>query len=145
VSSLQLANLPNLRDYGKAPFTLALVLILIALVVRPWRRRDVLLLSLGYGLLMGIGYGFRTDLLVDIPPFFITVALFLPDGVVRNVGVKVSAVLLFAGALSPQDGRSFRRCFSGDASNTTLLGLTTPFNDAPGVTGGRMDGDISQR
>ena len=68
----------NLRDYAKAPFTVALVTILVALVVRPWRLRDVLLLSLGYGLVMGIGYGFRTDLLVDIPPFLIAIALFLP-------------------------------------------------------------------
>ena len=55
ISTLQLTNLPNLRDYAKAPFTLALVMILIALAVRPWRRREVLLLSLGYGL----GHGGR--------------------------------------------------------------------------------------
>ena len=85
VSPVQLANLPHLRDYSKAPFTVALVMILVALVLRPRRTRDVLLLSLGYGLVMGVGYGFRTDLLVDIPPFLISVALFLPVGVFRNL------------------------------------------------------------
>ena len=84
LSSLQLANLPNLRDYAKAPFTLALVMILIAMVVRPMAPAHVLLLSLAYGLVLGIGYGFRTDLLVDIPPFLIAVALFLPGGLLRE-------------------------------------------------------------
>ena len=77
VSSLQLANLPNLRDYAKAPITVGLVVILVALAVRARRNRDVLILSLAFGLSAGVGYGFRTDVLVDIPPFLLTVALFL--------------------------------------------------------------------
>jgi len=44
LSRLQIANLPNLRDYAKAPFRLALMLILASLVVPPWRGRYVLLL-----------------------------------------------------------------------------------------------------
>ena len=39
VSTLHLNNLPHLRDYGKAPFVLALVLIAIRLVVPPAPRR----------------------------------------------------------------------------------------------------------
>src|SRR5262249_49345812 len=35
LSTTQLTNLPNLRDYAKAPFPVALVLILVALATRP--------------------------------------------------------------------------------------------------------------
>ena len=138
VSTLQLMNLPNIRDYAKAPFTLALVLILVALAVRPWRRRDVLLLSLGYGLVMGVGYGFRTDLLVDIPPFLITVALFLPGGVLRNLPVKAAAVGLFAAGFIAAGWPIITTVVSGGGCqwHVFLLGLTSPFNDALGVSGG---------
>jgi hypothetical protein len=138
ISPLQLTNLPNLRDYAKAPFTVALVLILVALAVRPWRRRDVLLLSLGYGLVMGVGYGFRTDLLVDIPPFLVTVALFLPGKVSRNLPVKAAAVGLFAAGFMAAGWPIITTVVSGGGCqwHVFLLGLTSPFNDALGVTGG---------
>jgi hypothetical protein len=138
VSTLQLTNLPNLRDYAKAPFTVALVLILVALAARPWRRRDVLLLSLGYGLVIGVGYGFRTDLLVAIPPFLITLALFLPGGVLRNLRVKAAAVGLFAAGFIAAGWPIITTVVSsgGCQWHVFLLGLTGPFNDALGVKGG---------
>ena len=138
VSSLQLANLPNLRDYAKAPFTLALVLILIALVVRPWRPRDVLMLSLCYGLVLGVGYGFRTDLLIDIPPFLIAIAFFLPGGVLRDVSLRVAAVGLFTAGFVAAGWPiiSAVGARGGCQWHVFLLGLTTPFNDALGVSGG---------
>ena len=138
VSTLQLTNLPNLRDYAKAPFTLALVLILVALVVRPWRTRDVLLLSLGYGLVMGVGYGFRTDVLVNIPPFLATVALFMPGGIVRNPGMKLAAVGVFAFGFLAAGWPIITTVASGGGCqwHVFLLGLASPFNDALGVAGG---------
>jgi hypothetical protein len=138
VSPLQLANLPNLRDYAKAPFAVALLLILTALVLRPWRRRDVLVLSLCYGLVLGIGYGFRTDLLIAIPPFLVTIALFVPDGVLRNVPVKMAAVVLGAAGFVAAGWPIIRTIVSsgGCQWHVFLLGLTSPFNDALGVTGG---------
>jgi hypothetical protein len=138
VSPLQLANLPHLRDYSKAPFTVALGMILVALVLRPRRTRDVLLLSLGYGLVMGVGYGFRTDLLVDIPPFLISVALFLPGGVFRNLPLKASAVGLFAAGFTAAGWPIITSVVSGGGCqwHVFLLGLMSPFNDALGVTGG---------
>jgi hypothetical protein len=138
VSPLQLANLPNLRDYAKAPFTIALIWILTALVVRPWRWRAMLVLSFCYGLVMGIGYGFRTDLLIDIPPFLLTIALFVPGGVLRNVPVKMAAVVLGAAGFVAAGWPIIRTIVSsgGCQWHVLLLGLTSPFNDALGVTGG---------
>jgi hypothetical protein len=137
VSTIQLAQLPNLRDYAKAPFTVALVLILVTLVVRPLRRRDVLLLSLCYGLVMGIGYGFRTDLLVDIPPFLITVAVFLPGDPWRNLALKLTAIALFVAAFLAAGWPILRSVVSsgGCQWHVFLLGLTRPFDDALGLSG----------
>jgi len=141
LSPIHAANLPNLRDYAKAPFMLALALILIALVVRPRRTRDVLLLALGYGLAMGIGYGFRTDLLIDIPPFIVTVALFLPGGVLRSVGVKAGALALAAIGFVAAGWPIITTVVSsgGCQWHVFLLGLTTPFSDALGVSGGSYE------
>jgi len=138
VSSLQLANLPNLRDYAKAPFTLALLLILIAIVRRPLSRRVLLLSSLGYGLIMGIGYGFRTDLLVDIPPFLITVALFLPGRILGQITLKAAAVLLFAAGfvIAGWPIITTVAASGGCQWHVFLLGLTDPFNQTLGVDGG---------
>ena len=138
VSPLQLSNLPNLRDYAKAPFTLALVWMLIVLVVRRFRPRDLLLLSLAYGVVLGIGYGFRTDLLIDIPPFLATVLLFVPGGLLRNLGWKIAAIVLCAAGFLvagwPIISSAVQR--GGCQWHVFLLGLTSPFNAALGVKGG---------
>lgn len=137
-SPLQLANLPNLRDYAKAPFTLALLALLVALAMTPRRRRDVLLIALVYGIVLGIGYGFRTDLLVDIPPFLIAVVLFLPGGLLRNAALKAGAIACFAvGFLAA--GWPIISIVVGSGGcqwHVALLGLASPFDDALGVHGG---------
>jgi hypothetical protein len=138
LSATQLANLPNLRDYAKAPFMVALVAMLVALVVRPMRPRHVLLVSLAYGLVMGIGYGFRTDLLVAVPPFLMTVFLFLPGAVWRNLWLKTAAVALFAAGFLVAGWPIVAAVFStgGCQWHVFLLGLTRPFDAALGVGGG---------
>ena len=138
VSPVQLANLPNLRDYAKAPFTLALIAILIALVVRPLRRRHLLVLSACYGIVLGIGYGFRTDLLIEIPPFLMVVALFLPGGVLTNLPLKAAAVTFCAASFLVAAWPIIRSVTSGGGCqwHFFLLGLSDPFNAALGVRGG---------
>ena len=137
-SRLQLANLPNLRDYAKAPFTVVLLLLLVALVVRPRRPRDVLLLALCYGVVMGIGYGFRTDLLVNLPPLVIAMILFLPGGVAANLALKAAAIACcVAGFVAAGWPIIATTAASGGCQwHFVLLGFTTPFNAALGVSGG---------
>jgi hypothetical protein len=138
-SPLQLANLPNLRDYAKAPFTLGLILILGALVLRPWRPRDVLVLALAYGLLMGVGLGFRGDLLIDIPPFLIAVLVFLPGGVLANGLLKAGAISLAAVGFIATGWPIIKATMVSTGScqaHVFLLGLTSSFSDALGVQGG---------
>src|SRR5262249_44181377 len=55
-SPLQLRYLPQLRDYAKAPFMLALILTLALLVVRPLTRTRLLVLAAAYGAVTGVGF-----------------------------------------------------------------------------------------
>ena len=91
MSGVQLVNLPHLRDYAKAPFTLALVLIIGLTVTRPVRRRTLLLLAAAYGAVLGIGYGFRTDFLADLPIMIVVLFAFLEGGIARHLTLKVAA------------------------------------------------------
>ncbi|PYR42928.1 MAG: hypothetical protein DMF93_04430 [Acidobacteria bacterium] len=74
-SRIHLKFLPILRDYAKAPTIAAL-----------------------YGATLGIGYGFRTDFLAYIPSFFVTLALFAPGGLLRNLQIKAAAAAVCVAA-----------------------------------------------
>jgi hypothetical protein len=80
LSPLHVLNLPGLRDYSKAPFMLLLVLLLGLAVTRRPSWWSVLSISVTSGLVLGIGYGFRSDLLIVIPAFLLVMALFLDAG-----------------------------------------------------------------
>jgi hypothetical protein len=131
ISTLHLLNLPHLRDYSKAPFTLALILIIGVMVkARPAR---VVLLGCGaaYGLVLGIGYGFRTDFLVNIPVFFIVLFAFVDGGLLKNLPLKLASAALCATVFVitawPLITVVYRS--GGCQWHTALLGLTTTFTD----------------
>lgn len=125
VSTLHLANLPSIRDYAKAPFTL-LIMFLIGLLVtiRPsWPR--VLGISLLAGVTLGIGYGFRTDLLITIPAFILAATLFL-DARWRErltFGAAASAVLLATFYLSALPVITSVKNTWGCQWHTAIIGL----------------------
>jgi hypothetical protein len=91
VSKLHLGYLPSLRDYAKAPFTLILIFLLGLLVKRRTTWRGTLAIAAAYGAILGIGYGFRTDFLADVPLFFLTLIGFLEGGLFRNMRLKIAA------------------------------------------------------
>lgn len=74
LSPAYLLLLPDFRDYGKTPFFLAALLLMGLLLHKPVRPRRLLGLSLLLGVVSGIGYGFREDMLVALP---LAVALLL--------------------------------------------------------------------
>ena len=74
LSPLHLLNLPGLRDYSKAPFLLLLVFLFGLLVTRRPSWRSVLVTSVASGVVLGIGYGFRYDLLIAIPGFLLAMS-----------------------------------------------------------------------
>ena len=95
LSALHLLNLPNLRDYAKAPFTLLLIFLLgLIVTIRPsWPR--ILAISAAAGLVLGVGYGFRSDLLIVIPAFVLTAFLFLDAGWRTRVMYAAAASAVF--------------------------------------------------
>lgn len=128
-SPLHLQNLPHLRDYAKAPFVLALILLLFWLVRTPLAPRTLLLLSAVYGALVGVGYGFRTDLLANIPPFVAVILLFLPRGADRALRLRVAAMVLAAATfvLASWPVTSFVSARGGCQWHVILLGLDDEF------------------
>jgi hypothetical protein len=90
-SAMHLRYLLVLRDYTKAPLTLALMVVLGLLVTSGATWKRTLWLAAGYGAILGFGYGFRTDFIADVPVFFITLFAFLSGGISRNMRLKLAA------------------------------------------------------
>jgi hypothetical protein len=135
LSPLHLLNLPHLRDYAKAPFTLLLILLLGLLVTRRPAWRNVLAIAAGYGVVLGIGYGFRTDFLANIPAFFLVLFVFLEGGPLRNLGLKGAAAAVCASAflLTAWPIISVVYRSGGCQWHTVLLGLSPDYSDALGL------------
>jgi hypothetical protein len=129
-SYVHLINLPHLRDYAKAPFALALVLILGLVVTRPVRRVTLLGLAAAYGGVLGIGYGFRTDFLANLPALALVLFAFLDGGVFKHLSLKVAATLLYVATFVvvswPVTSLVYKQ--GGCQWHVALLGLQSPFD-----------------
>jgi hypothetical protein len=140
LSPLELRFLPQLRDYAKTPFILTLILILGLLAVRPFGGRRLLALSAAYGAVLGVGFGFRNDLLVNVLPFVVTVVLFLPVPVLSRVQLKLAAILLAGACFVVSAWPIIAAYRSGsNTGHVALLGLMTSFNGPLGVTASIYD------
>ncbi len=136
ISPLNVLNLANLRDYARAPFMLALIAFALAVGLRRWTTRGLLLLSAGYGVVAGIGYGFRADVVIEIPLFVIAVLLFLegPTTIPRpllKIGALSVAALTFAVSIWPQS--RYTAPSGGNLWHVALIGFMPEYGDALGV------------
>lgn len=130
VSTVHVGYVVYLRDYAKAPFILALILILGWMATWAVSRRFVLLAA-AFGVILGVGFGFRNDLLVVVPPFVAVVAVGIRGGIRRNLRLKAACLCAAALAFTIVAWPVMKGY--GKGSNTghvMLLGLMTPF-DAP--------------
>jgi hypothetical protein len=133
VSAIHLQNLPHLRDYAKAPMTIALIGLLFAMVVKPPSWRRLLTVAGAYGLVLGVGYGFRTDFLALIPVFFVVLFAFVPGGWLRNLSAKCAAAVLCLAVFTASAWPVIATVRRGGGCqwHTVLLGLSDrPFNDS---------------
>ena len=136
-STLQLIHLPNLRDYSKGPFLVAAACCLAWLARTTFSPRALVAIGAGYGVLIGLGMGFRNDLLIALPPFIATLFLFLPGRLRDGLGVKLAAVaaciLAFWVTMAPM--RAIYAPGGGNSmQHVLLLGLGDSFNADLGVT-----------
>ena len=98
VSTLHVGNLPHILDYSKAPFILLLIF-LVGLLVRihpSWRR--VIATSASAGAVLGVGYGFRSDLLIIVPVFVLTLVFFVNAAWRERVRYAAGGCLAFFAA-----------------------------------------------
>lgn len=126
----QVLALTSFRDFGKAPTFFALWLVLGWMVSRNTGRASVNLLAPAVvaGLLVGVGIGFRIDLLVFVPAVLAVVWLAVPGFDRRSVYKKAVAAVVFvtvslaAGApiLAPMSTGS-------NSSHVVVLGLMREF------------------
>ena len=135
VSSLQLLELPNLRDYAKTPFILGALAALLAIVRLPFSAPRIVVLSAIFGVLVGVGYGYKPDTLILLPLFVATIALFLPSPLgaawpTRGAAVAAGA-LACAAAMWPVLHET--PASGNNLWHVALIGLMPEYGDALGV------------
>ena len=130
-SAIHLSHLADIRDYAKAPFILALLLVMARMARAPLTGRRTLAYAAAFGAILGIGFGFRNDLLINVPPFVFVVCCCLPGPLTKNLRVKACALAL-AAAVFVLAAWPVVRAYEGgsNSGHVALLGLMTPF-DAP--------------
>jgi hypothetical protein len=140
VSAVHLGYLPYFRDYAKAPFILTLILIMARLAMRPLTWRRALLFGVAFGAVLGVGFGFRNDILINIVPWAAVVALCLPGSLFSNLKLKAVclavSVAVFVVAAWPILTAYSRGSNTG---HVTFLGLMTNFDAPIGVDGSVYD------
>lgn len=128
--------LPHLRDFSKVPFAFLSLTLIVMLVKDNGRKKQWLITSSLTGLVLGIGYGFRTDVLIFIPLFLATLFLFNRGGIHKNILAKCGAMSLFFLAfylsalplfLSPEGAGG------SNAIHVIILGLMTHFDPYIGI------------
>ncbi len=75
-SPAYLYSCPSLRDFSKAPFMLGFFLIAGVLLTRRQTVRSLLAWSVAAGVVAGVGYGFRQDLLTCLPAALALILVF---------------------------------------------------------------------
>ncbi len=119
--------LPQLRDYAKGPFLLAVILIMGWLVIGHGSRSRVLGLAAAAGAVIGIGLGFRTDLMIAVGPVLLTLAILVPPSI--SLRVRAAGAAVFIGTLVI-GGWPILRTYAGggNTGHVALLGLGVPFD-----------------
>lgn len=127
--SSKLQEVVSHRDYIKEPPFLALLVVMAWLVTRQRTRREIWGGAVAGGLLLGIGIGYRADLMI-FGPFFAAALLVFANwspgvGGIRN---RIAALALFVVGFAVT-GMPILRTISGGSnlSHTVLMGFMTPF------------------
>lgn len=131
-SPLHLYYITQLREYGPAPFALWSIWFLAVLVSKPLSQKSFFTIAACAGVVLGIGLGFRHDLMVYVPVFIITLLFFVG----KNVSWydRVKAIITFIGCyilvnfpiLIAMSG-------GGNLGHVIILGLMNDFTAAFGL------------
>ena len=128
--------LPHLRDFSKVPFAFLSVALIVMLTKDTGMKKQWLIISSLTGLVLGLGYGFRSDVLIFIPLFLATLLLFTSGGITKNMLAKCGAMSVFFLAFYFSALPVFLSQESAIGSNTIhviILGLMTHFDPHIGM------------
>ena len=126
-STSNFMQVPQLRDYAKGPFLVAAMLIMGLVVIGPTDRRRAFALSALAGAVIGLGVGFRADVLIALPPFVIALALLAPPTV--SFRARTAAIGLFVLTLAVVAFPVLRGLSAGgNNGHVIMLGLTADFD-----------------
>ncbi len=134
MSAINMSHVVFLRDYSKAPFILLLMLVMAWLARSDRSPRQRLWLSAAFGVTLGIGFGFRNDLLILWPAFAVVIAVRVGGFRVRDLplrlGCVAAAVMGFVIAAWPMLVAYSRGSNNG---HVIMLGFMTPFDADLGI------------
>lgn len=129
-----LAEISNLRELSKAPFFLSVMLLLFYLLKKPVSVRAFLGLAALLGLIVGIGLGFRVDVLICLAPSLLTL-LFCARGETKKPLLQrlVAATLLLGcfGLVSYPIREAYRK--EGLVAHDVIMGMGTVQEDRLGM------------
>src|SRR5215469_2533512 len=132
-SPLHLRSLTALRDYSKAPFFVLTLLMIGTIVLRRTSSSRLAALSALLGAALGIGFGFRLDVGLNLFPFAAAVALFEAGGMVGRFRAKLVALAVCGAAFWICARPALGVYQGGNVWHVSLLGLMEPFDQRLGV------------
>jgi hypothetical protein len=135
LSPLPLEYAASLRDFSKAPFVLAAIPLILAAAFRLEAARSLVLASAMLGAIIGIGLGFRMDVVVMVPIGLASIVLFrgrYPWAALRQ---KAVAALVLTAMLTLTSWPVLSRMAAGgsNAFHFILLGCSEWFDTRLGV------------
>lgn len=134
-STLQLALVPHLRDFSKGAFVVAALPLLLVMVLRARRTSLLLLAALAQGVLLGLGFGFKRDVVVMVPLTVACLVLFRGSRPWREPGQKAMAGVVFVAAFLAVAWPVMSPLVGGGSHtmHVTLLGYAKDFDADLGV------------
>ena len=121
-----------LRDMSKFPFIVAIMFLVLLFLARRLTAGWLTLLSVLAGVIVGVGYGFRPDIIITIPIILVGIvyaASYEPGRYMKNVlaplAVFLVAFLVVASPINNTDAEQ-----SGCHSHFAILGLAEQFTKA---------------
>jgi len=133
-SPVHLQQLPQLRDYSKAPFFFALILAAGWIIKRPLPLRVQLPLAAAVGLFAGLGLGFRQDVSIAAALFCGLVALFSPGTIKQTWWKRGTVIAVFIAAFAILGWPIFQVLSRvNNATHDTIIGFTKYCDQRLGV------------
>ncbi len=144
-SPIALTMILNLRDYSKAAFFIWSIVFLVA-SVRPHTTKITMLLAAAAGITVGLGYGFRSDIIILLPIGIVFIGIGIRGGFWRR---RLTAIAAFTVATLIVASPMLMTRNAGGFGSILMEGMSEPFRielglgDAPYTLGQRYSDELT--